>query len=76
MHRNHKLIEETVDFKTMGFCLEEGFEIEADADEAEVNEFSDPLDILIAYEEASMRATRMTARNEPRGLGVFKRSKI
>lgn len=74
--RTNHLAEETINFESLCFLLEDGFEIEAEADEAEIDEFGDPLEQLLLREELQGKTRLMTAKNEPRSLGKVHRSKV
>ncbi len=64
MTRKHHLAEEDYCFETSSPLKDEGFDIEADHDDIEINEFADPMVYLMALQEAAARATEMRARNE------------
>ena len=74
--RTKHLVEETINFESLCFLLEDGFEIENEADEAEINEFADPLEQLLLREELQDKTKVMIAKNEPRSLGKVRRSKV
>lgn len=74
--RTNHLAEETINFESLCFLLEDGFEVEQEADETEVNEFADPLEQMLLKEELQGKTKLMVAKNEPKSLGKVRRSKV
>ena len=66
-HQAH-LAEEDTNFEDMTLTDDGAYAVE----EANIDSFGDPLNLLIAFENAGV----MVMKNEPRSLNIFKRSKI